>query len=204
LTIAKKMKKLLILFLLWSCSLAPTFGENETATPEELTRMYYTSGSMLDYESLVEHMHPYTLSRFKELSLEIIKSFAEKESPEVVFEAFEGISSTEELGELTDEIFWVYVMGTISSHVEEKEWNKKVVYISSVEEGDYLYALHRLSHDLETTRAKEELSAPRVITFKRDGNKWKYYSFHVGSVERYFKWHIQTAHSQQTGAIKAE
>ncbi len=198
------MKKSLILFLFLSCSLAPAFGESDAATPEELTRMYYTSGSVLDYESLAEHMHPYTLSRFKELSLKIIKSFVEKESPEIVFGAFEGISSAEELSELSDRNFWVYVMGTISSHVEEKEWNKKIVYISSVEEGDYLYALHRLSHDLETTQAKEELRAPRTITLKRDGNRWKYYSFHVDSVARYLKWHIQAAHSQRAGAIQSE
>lgn len=59
-------------------------ANSESATPEELTRMYYTYGSELDYESLVEHMHPYTLSKFKEISLDIIQSLAGKESLEIV------------------------------------------------------------------------------------------------------------------------
>lgn len=165
--------------------------EEDKKTPEDLTRLYYAQRSVYNYDSLVDHMHPRTLRRFKELTNRIIESLIKRESEAAVFEAFEGVNSLEELNELSEKNFWVYVMGTISSYSEEKEWKNEIQYISSVEDGDYLYALHRFSSDLDSTPEDEKLQSPRTITLKKDGDEWKYHSFQIRSVERYLEWHLR-------------
>ncbi|MGJ8641591.1 MAG: hypothetical protein ACSHYA_19525 [Opitutaceae bacterium] len=184
------MKSLLISAALSFLATLAVYSESAEIGPEELTKLYYDHHSTHSYEDLAEHVHPYTLEQFKKITSRILNALAEEKSEESVVQAFEGISALDELKQLTDRNYWIYIMGTISSYSETHEWTGEIEYISSVSEGDFLYVLHRTRTDLETTSEDERLRSPRSLTLMKDRDQWKIYSFHVQSVERYLKWHL--------------
>ncbi|MEM7792149.1 MAG: hypothetical protein AAF546_12160 [Verrucomicrobiota bacterium] len=179
------MKHLLNITLLLGVSLIAQ-GE-EAKSPEELLVAFVKATGSSDFQSVVDDIHPSMLKSFKEHSINIVKAAIDDFSEEAVLAAFHALESLEELDKISEKDFWVYVMGNVYSIYPEFDGAKAIDVVGHVQDGNFLYVLYRRDSDLKSTDKIKKLKSPRTFTFRKDGERWCYWSFAVSAVEEYVR-----------------
>ncbi|MGJ8697812.1 MAG: hypothetical protein ACSHYF_15955 [Verrucomicrobiaceae bacterium] len=186
------MKRLLAIALFLGFSIAAR--SEDVKSPKDLLMAFVSATGNSDFESVVDDVHPLMLKSFKEHTATIVEAAVKDYSEQAVLTAFHGLESLEELDGLSDKEFWVYVMSNVYSIHPEFDGTKGIDVVGNVQDGNFLYVLYRRDGDLKSTDKIEKLKSPRTFTFRKNEERWCYWSFAVSAVEKYVRWHAKTQH----------
>ncbi len=165
--------------------------EEGSRTPDELAKLYFQKRATFDFEALAPYIHPYALSKFRMICNDLILSFSEKYSDEKILSAFEDITTFDDLKDLSDEEYWIYIMGTINSYSEEYKIPTHFKFLAAIEEDKFLYLLFLVKDDLISTSSDDRLQSLETSTFLKHNGEWKHYGTEVWSFERYLELHAK-------------
>ncbi len=165
--------------------------EEVPRTPEELVKLYHQKSAIFDFEALAPHIHPYTLSKFREICNDMMLSFSEKYSYKKILSAFKDITIFDDLEDLSDEDYWIYIMRTMNSSSEEAPPPTHFKIITTAEDGKFLYIVYWVKEDPVTTLKDYRLRSPNTAVFLKHNGDWKHYGFEISSFEKYLEWHVK-------------
>jgi hypothetical protein len=162
-----------------------TARAEELKSPNQLLVDYFAATGNSDFTKIVDTVHPSALKAFKKHTLNIVNAAVKEFSEEAVITAFQGLGSIRDLDAIPEKEFWIYVMSNLYSLRPEFDGAKSIKIIGNVEDGNSLYVLFTEDGDLKSTEQIERFLSPRAFTFRRDGERWCYWSFQVSGVEAY-------------------
>ncbi len=192
------MKQIIItaLFL----AFIPTAHAEELKSPEDLLVAYVAATGTSEFTKVVDSVHPFALKSFKAYTLNIVKAAVKEFSEDAVKTAFQGLGSLSDLDAIPEQDFWVYVMSNLYSIYPECDDTKSLNVVGHIVNGNLMHVLYTQNGDLKSTDSIENLKSPKTFTFRKDGERWCYWSISVSGVEKYVQF---CAKRQQTLDTKA-
>lgn len=182
------MKKLTLLFCLLFpiASFAHDDGLDGKNIFEEIKK-YQQNFSTKNFESMVYFVHPDTLNRFKDLTIENIEAEIRKSDYNFyhVFTAFDGFNDIEELKELSPSDYWVYINSVIFADTESQSNTRKIRYVTSSKKYDRLYINYKVKN------SGSNLFHYGVKVLRKSDTNWRIATFPIGKFNTFLHDHVK-------------